>query len=366
MRIPYLSYWVKIKRTVSENDFLIALLVCLAVIVVTIGIGLSFDHIVRLFPRYNYLYHSKNPLRILSNWDGPRYIAIAKDGYRSVFDANFFPLYPLLIKALHYVLRSYLISALFISWASMTGAAYFFIKIGRLLNWVKKPSEAAAALIPFVLFPTAIFLVATYTEPLLAVLALGSIYFALRRQWLVVLPLAFLCPLSHITGVFVVVLDAMILWEEKLHPIKAVLTLIVGAAGIVPFMVYLQERFNDPFAFVNAQVKYHGWLGASYVLLIRDVGFFNILSVVLVVITALYFWKTRRSFSVFTLLFLLIPIVGKQWGGFNRYVLMAFPVQYMFYLVVKKYRQVLIPGLILLCIFWSYTSLLYMAGYIGS
>ncbi len=356
----------KIQKIISGNDFLIALIVCLAVIGVTIGIGLSSDNIVTLFSKYNYLYHSKDPLRLLSNWDGPRYIYIAKHGYRSVFDSNFFPLYPLLIRFLHYLINSYLLCALFISWMSMIGATYFFIKIGRLLNWIKKPSEAAASLIPFVLFPTAIFLVATYTEPLLAVIALSSIYFSLKKQWLAILPLVFLCPLSHITGLFVIIFDALILWEEKVHPAKILATITCGSAGLIPFMIYLQEKFHNPLSFVTAQEEYHGWLGHKYLLFIQDSGFFNILCVVLIIVTAIYFWKIRKSFSIYSLLFLLIPIVGGQWGGFNRYVLMAFPVQYMLFLVAKKHKHILIPGLILMTVFWAYTAMIYMEGYIGS
>jgi hypothetical protein len=62
----------------------------------------------------------------------------------------------------------------------------------------------------------------------------------------------------------------------------------------------------------------------------------------------------------------LIPAVGHQYGGFNRYVLMAFPLQLMAFEVLRKKTDLLYLTLIVMSSVWAYLVVQYVGGYIGS
>lgn len=360
------SHVNKVIDVIKRNDLLIALFLGVAVIVIGSWLGWYNNKIIPLYPKPHFHYLSDNPLKFLSNWDGPDYINIAKHGYQNIYNASFFPLYPLLIRGFYYVVRSYLMSALMISWVSLVGAIYFFIKLIKQLGLATTQSGAATAVLFWLLFPTGVFLIATYTSSLYALLALSSIYFALSRRYLLSGILLFFATLTHITGVFVMVLDLLILFEQKLPLKKITATAIIGGAGIGAFALYSWLHFHDIFAFVKSQNQIHGWLHFDYVRLFATTDYLNALFVLLLLASAVYFWSRRKSFAIYSLLFLTIPLIGGIWGGFNRYVLTAFPIPLMIYGLFKKKRFFMTLILILSVMLYTYTLLQYAGGYIGS
>jgi hypothetical protein len=351
---------------VNDHDFLLALLIAVVTIVIASVLGWYNNRVVPLYPYPHFHYVGKNLLGFLANWDGPNYLYIAQHGYSNIKLFSFFPLYPILIKAGFYVFRSYLYSALFISWTSMVVASYFFIKICKQIKFALTQSDAARALLFFILFPTGIFLIATYTEPLFAALALGSIYAVLKHRFWLTIPLLMLATATHITGAFVVLLILVMMWEERASFVQIILTLFSGLGGLAGFMIYAKIRINNAFAFVRSQVYIHKWFENSYLNLLKTTDIFNIILVLLVILAAIYFWHRRISFSLYSLLFLLIPILGKQWGGFNRYVLIDFPIQFMLTDYYRKNRGSYTYIIVLFAVLWTYTALQYLGGYIGS
>jgi len=224
--------------------------------------------------------------------------------------------------------------------------------------------ESIRALLFFVLFPTAIFYFATFTEGLLAAIALAAIYLAIKKRFYFAALVAMFGSATHITGEFVVLLIMMMAWENK-HSIKRFISVgIIGSLGLVSYSYYLLEKFNEPFGFITAQEN-HGWVNTSYSHMISTIDLFNIIFIILILLTAVFWWFRKRSFAIYSLLFLLIPIVGKQFGGFNRYVLMIFPMQFMLFGYLRK-RTVLYPLVIaIFAISWTYFLLQYAGGYIG-
>jgi hypothetical protein len=117
--------------------------------------------------------------------------------------------------------------------------------------------------------------------------------------------------------------------------------------------------------FLKSQTHIHGWLRANYLNLLLSTSYLNAFLAGLLIIAAVYFWDKRKSFSIYSLLFLLIPLVGAKWGGFNRYVIMAFPIPIMVYQFFKN-KQAYVWVVMLTAIFWTYTLLQYAAGFISS
>jgi hypothetical protein len=130
-------------------------------------------------------------------------------------------------------------------------------------------------------------------------------------------------------------------------------------------MYFLFARFGNPLLFVTSQ-RAHGWLQYGYFNLVVSMDLFNAVFIVLILLAVWYWWSRRKSFAIYSLLFLAIPVIGKQYGGFNRYALVIFPVQLMLYKVLGKRQYAYSFVMIILGIAWAYTLLQYAGSYIGS
>lgn len=113
------------------------------------------------------------------NWDGWIYVDIAQHGYRTLGEAAFFPLYPLIIRLIAFCLGGHTaLAALLVANASSLGA------YALLLVLVEREAGTVAArrtLLFLLCFPAAFFLAAAYTEALFLLLSLAA-FCALRRH----------------------------------------------------------------------------------------------------------------------------------------------------------------------------------------
>jgi hypothetical protein len=351
------------------QDFLLALAVAaiLVSLVALIGQGSSLVLPQLDWPGFHYIGDPHNVLTFMSNWDSPDYINIAISGYSSNFWVNWFPLFPITIHLAHLVIPSALWSALTVGWIFLVGALYFYIKVARHLLRIDGDIEPLTALMLFVLLPTGIFLVVPFAEGLLAMLGLGAVYFALQKRILPASVLAMLASATHITGIFFAVLVGLILLEEKVKWTKALGAVVVGSFGLLAYMTYLWDLMGRPLAFLESQQIFHHWTQAGVVGIVTNMSASNFLNAVLLIV-AYFYWKRRGrlSLGVFSLLFLTIPLVGHQYGGFDRYVLMAFPVPLMAYDFLRRRQQLLPYVYAFLGMAWAYNVILYTGGYIGS
>jgi Gpi18-like mannosyltransferase len=356
----------KIYEYVIANNFLLALVIALVIIVGGVFLGYVNNKVVPVNTSSvaHYSAEPNNKLSFMADWDAPDYLTIASSGYTSAAQTNFFPLFPLLIHIVNYVISSPLTSALLISWCSLVGAIYFYAKVIKKLFNVTANIEALRGVVFFILFPSAVFLIAPYTEALFALLSLGAIYFALKNRYLPAAFLALLATATHITGAFVVVLVAMILYEQKERLRNIILSMVIGSLGLIGYMAFLINKFNNPLEFITAQ-QTHGWLVKTAHAHYYGIGWLNVVFVILIILAAFYWWKRRRSLAIYVLLFLLIPIIGGQFGGFNRYVLMAFPVQLMVYGKFRERKTAYTAILCLSVVLWAYFLFQYAGGYVG-
>ncbi len=356
----------RFRTFIVRRDFLLA--VCVGLIVIGVGtyLGQENNNIVPInnVSLARYTAEPTNPLSFLSNWDGPNYIQISQHGYTSVDQTNFFPFYPTIVHIFHLFISSPLISAIVVSWLSFIGAIYCYLKVLKLLFHIKDNIEALKGVLLFVLFPSGIFLLATYTESLFAFLALAALYYALKKEYLPAAFLTLFATLTHFNGIFLLILIVMVLYEQKETIAHIVIAAGIGSLGLLSYMDYLFVKYQNPFAFVSAQ-QAHGWLQHNYSTLVSELDIVNILLILLILIAAYYWWSRRKSFSVYLLLYLCIPVFGGQIGGFDRYALMAFPVQFMLF---DRYRDRLVSYAMILsttAILWTHYVFLYSGGYIG-
>ncbi|HEY6029003.1 MAG TPA: glycosyltransferase family 39 protein, partial [Gaiellaceae bacterium] len=114
------------------------------------------------------------------HWDAQWFMHVARDGYNPV-SAAFFPLYPLLVHGVAWVVRSTLVAGTLLSLASAGAAAWALAEIARPLLG---PRGARDAVLYLALFPTAYVFTAVYSDALFLALSAASFLAASRgRSW---------------------------------------------------------------------------------------------------------------------------------------------------------------------------------------
>ncbi|MBL8092567.1 MAG: hypothetical protein JNL73_00260 [Anaerolineales bacterium] len=193
-----------------------------------------------------------------SRWDTGFYLSIATEGYRhlgvSLPSTAFFPLLPLLIKALTPLTQDALISGLIVTNAALLGAVVLFY------NWVESAwgqPTAERAVWYLLLFPASLFGSAIYSESVFLLVGIGTATAARRGHWPAAALLAYGAGLTRLLGVLIVILlvaEAWPVWRAARWRTRLPIALAISAAplGLVSYMLFLNVTFGDPFAFVHA------------------------------------------------------------------------------------------------------------------
>ena len=285
----------------------------------------------------------------LIRWDAGWYGEIAQNGYwlkpGEQSPIAFFPLYPLLIRAVAFLGLNRWIAAVAVSFlAAMTGL-YLFAR------WAKQvsPTTWRTAFWLLALYPFAEYLYGVvYSDALFLVLVVGA-FFALERDrpLLATVIGALACACRPVAPAVVVGLLARSLekrWVrgDGFRPTDFLPAL--AGLGLLAWMLYLQVRFGDPLAFAHVQgvpgwdqpPGWHSWLKLEWFrtmfpkvpleigLRLGGHALVTVLALILVIPT---FKRLGVGYGVFTLLVIGIPAVSsKDFQGLGRYVIAAFPL----------------------------------------
>ena len=170
-------------------------------------------------------------------WDAGHYVAIAHEGYLDPKRAAFFPLYPLLVRAVGWVTGSLVWSGVFVALLALAAALYL---LHRLVTLEAGERYARPALLVTALFPTAFFLSAIYTESLFLALTVGAFYAARRERWAVAALCGALAAATRNTGVLLVVPLALMPRTRR----RDALWLGAIPLGLVAVLGYWAHRGN--------------------------------------------------------------------------------------------------------------------------
>jgi hypothetical protein len=189
-----------------------------------------------------------------TQWDVDLFIEIAKYGYRGdpsgPQDAGlpaFFPGLPLLIRAVHYVIPSWELSALLISLVAGTVA---MVALARLSD------VGVKAVVALLLSPFAVFLFAGYSEALFLAFALPAWLLARQRRWEPAALCATGAACVRVTGIFLAVaLIVEFLVADRRWRLTPYLLLPFGP--VVVYTLYQWRRTGDWLAWQHAQQE--GW-----------------------------------------------------------------------------------------------------------
>jgi hypothetical protein len=204
-------------------------------------------------------------------WDAAWYHDIAKNGYSfqpgEQSNTAFFPMYPLLMKAVYPLLPrgrdvGWFRAGFIVSNAALlVGLFYLFL----LVRIDFDHRTAARTVLYLLVFPTTLFLSAVYSESVFLAVSVAAFYHARRSQWLLAALFAAAATITRSAGIL---LAAPLLLEylaqrrfewREIRPDIAVLLLI--PVPLLLHMLYLKQRVGNVMAISDAQAAWGGAWG---------------------------------------------------------------------------------------------------------
>ncbi|WP_135548575.1 mannosyltransferase family protein [Paenibacillus cymbidii] len=208
-------------------------------------------------------------------YDSYHYINIAEHGYAAAGeDAKlivFYPLYPLLVKLVSFVITNVYVAGIVVSNACLLIAMYFLVRLTEL-EWRDRETAVSAAKYA-VLFPFSFFFTIIYTESLFILLCILCFYCLRHSRWLLAGMLAMLAALTRNQGVLlalpmVIEMAASQMgwpllrekrfreWGRRVWP--TVLYAAMPALGIGLYLLLNRIVTGDWFGFLAHQKSYWG------------------------------------------------------------------------------------------------------------
>ena len=190
-------------------------------------------------------------------FDGYQYLQIVEDGYGQSKNASpaFFPLFPSLVRAVSSSGLNVLWAGFIINLILGYLACLFFALLAKDFFKSKRVADTDVVLI-FLVFPTAYFMTAFYTEALFCALGFGAFYFARRQNWALACLLLAGITATRLPGLvfgLAVLVEYMSVkkFDYKRFD-RSLLWFLLVPLGIAVYAVFLNNRFADPLFFLRA------------------------------------------------------------------------------------------------------------------
>jgi hypothetical protein len=284
-------------------------------------------------------YAPSQPLGACMGCDTHYYLDIAQHGYRagrmgpiSNPDIGFFPLYPLLIHAGAWVIRSEAAVGLIISNLSLVMGAFWLYRLIRLDEGEDGARRCARLLF---VSPLGFFLSAIQTEGLFFFLVVHCFYAARRGRWWAAGACGFLAALTRPTGLALMVPLCWIFARQRGRRIwPDVCSLLMVPLGLLVFGAYGSLVSGDLFAYERAQEHFQNHHLANPVVVLYQGMLMNdpnvainawaaYASLLLLLISSRHL---RVEYTLFAVLVILAgPLTGTA-AGTLRYLSPLFPL----------------------------------------
>jgi hypothetical protein len=191
----------------------------------------------------------------LARWDAAWYLRIAESGYGgSDVRAAFFPLYPLLVRAVASPFGAspgaLLVAAYAVALAAFLGA---LVLLHRLVSLELGRPLAQPALLLLAVFPAAVFFGAPYPESLFLLLAVGAFYAARTGRWAWAGAAAAGAAATRSAGVLLLLPLAMLWWSLRPRKARDAAWLVLGPLGIAAYAAFLGLSEGDAWRFLDVQ-----------------------------------------------------------------------------------------------------------------
>jgi hypothetical protein len=294
--------------------------------------------------------HHWNVIKLHAKWDSTWFLDVAKNGYymrgeNQFSNVVFFPMYPAAIRLVSYltggnlILAGWIVSSLFLA-ASVA-------LLTRLTQRFHPEIDPLWPTIFLLVFPTAFFLNAIYSEAMFLFFSIATFYFAFQKRFWTAALFAALASATRMAGVFLFfpLLVEFIQtqgWRSLFS--RSVLPLCLAPCGALAFFLYHYFRFGDFFLYL----KVESWWGRDFSGDLDDLdkivsysgltnwmiewGFaiFGFAAAVAVL------WKLRRSYGIYMLISMAVAFASGGTFGIGRYCMVLFPT----YLLAASIRSV--------------------------
>lgn len=334
---------------------------------------------------------------IWGNFDGMRYLQIARTGYL-LFQQGFFPLYPLLIRIFTPIFDyNFLLSSLFIS---NMATLLSFLLLPSLLIFEKNislPLLFAAILT----FPTSFFYQASYNDSLFFLLTIFVVFFARNKNFVIASIFGAFATLTRLQGLalFVFILVEFMQGENDTWNAKKLKNLLLKSISLerikkskvyfsflIPlsflgYLAYIQLKFGsfllllssmkiwnqDQIIFpIQTFVRYikilflYPRIDLNYAVAILELSF--VLFYIFLLVFS--FKRIRLSYWIFMASALLIPSFTGTFQGMPRYALHLFPAFLTITIFLQKIPVSLRYVYFAICIILSFILIaLFTRGY---
>ncbi len=358
----------------------------------------SFPYAYDLLP----LYGLPQWLYSWANFDGIHYLTIAEKGYIGTgLIQAFFPGFPFLMIAFNWLTANSLVSGLLVANLSLMAVLplwFFLVKH----DYGKDAAKMSLAL--WLLFPTAFFLGAVYSESLFMVLVLGSFLAARTQRWWLAGILVALASATRVVGVLLVpalLLELLLqesalekgritlaklktgIWSVVSKKKSAVLWILAGMVGLIAYMIFLNGEFHDPLYFLHVQSEFGAgrqetlvtypqvvWRYFKILVTYRpfDLKYYAFVQEAVVGVLGLVclLWSVRSvrwSYALFALGAFLVPTVTGTFSSVPRYYLVCFPFFIWLALRMKTRRWLMWSYLLVSSLLLILNTVLFIQGY---
>lgn len=254
-------------------------------------------------------------LDIWGRWDAANLLLIAERGYADDVaggnSAAFFPGFPLVVRAVRALGLDTVPAGLLVTTVATCAAAHCLHRLAE-----HDGHDGDRAVLGLLLFPTAVFLVAPYSEALFLAGTLPAFLFAKRGKPWAAVPCVLLASATRSVGIFValgVVIELLRRHDgasrRSLVPVAAVAA--AGASPILLFGLHLHLTKGDFFEFFRAQER--GWGRALTDPLSALANSMRAVSVEQSPDFLLAYWM-ELVFAALSLLLLVWLIQHREWG----------------------------------------------------
>ncbi len=289
---------------------------------------------------------------IHAKWDSFWYLDIAKNGYSynsSPYELSnivFFPLYPALIKIFSFFTLGNLILS---GW--MLASFFLLLSLVYLYKLVKEFHQNVDPFLPVIfllIFPTAFFLNAVYTESLFLFLSLATFYYTLKEKYFLAGIFGLFASITRITGVLLFIPVVWEIWKRykfRLLKIKF-LPVFLMPLGTFSFLFYHYFRFGNLFLFFDVEKRWGRdfTLNKDHFAFLSNPAIVNLIFDCFFVVFALVavffvFRKVRVSYSLYMLATLAVALSSGTLMSIGRYILTLFPMYILLGQVKSDYLK---------------------------
>ncbi len=292
---------------------------------------------------------------IHNRWDSPWYLDIAENGYSleynewGLYNVVFFPLYPFLIKIISFLMAgNFILAGWILSILFLLLALFYLFKLVKEFHPEINPYDPIIFLL---IFPTAFFLNAIYTESLFLFLSLATFYYGLKNKFAYAGIFGLLASLTRVTGILLFI---PLIWEyfKKYNfKLKSVFSLQILPIFLIPlgtfsFFLYHYFKFGNFFLFFEIQKNW----GRDFSIHKEHFDFFSNPAItnffldvffILFILIILYFVfkRLRTSYALYMLSLVAVALSTGTLMSIGRYILVLFPIYILLASIKNQYLR---------------------------